>query len=104
MTKYPEVLMHIDGGPFDSVEDAVGEANRLSYGLASYVYTRSHKMAQELARTMESGLVSINHHGIEGMPEMPFGGVKDSGYGSEGGLEGIQPYLVTKFITHKIIA
>lgn len=90
--------------PFDTFDEAVSEANRLSYGLAAYAYTRSHKNAQALSRHLESGLVSINHHGIEGMPEMPFGGVKDSGYGSEGGLEGIQPYLITKFVTHKVIA
>jgi succinate-semialdehyde dehydrogenase/glutarate-semialdehyde dehydrogenase len=90
--------------PFETFDEAVLEANRLPYGLASYAYTSSQKTAQAVARSLESGLVSINHHGIEGMPEMPFGGVKDSGYGSEGGLEGIQPYLVTKFITQKIIS
>ena len=90
--------------PFDRFDEAVNEANRLSYGLAAYAYTRSQKNAQALSRDLESGLVSINHHGIEGMPEMPFGGVKDSGYGSEGGLEGIQPYLTTKFVTQKVIS
>ena len=57
--------------PFDRFDEAVNEANRLSYGLAAYAYTRSQKNAQALSRDLESGLVSINHHGIEGMPEMP---------------------------------
>jgi succinate-semialdehyde dehydrogenase/glutarate-semialdehyde dehydrogenase len=84
--------------PFKSIEDAVTEANRLPYGLASYAYTRSAKTAQVLASEVEAGNVSINHHGLA-LPEVPFGGVKDSGYGSEGGAEAIEAYLVTKFVT-----
>jgi succinate-semialdehyde dehydrogenase/glutarate-semialdehyde dehydrogenase len=84
--------------PFSSFEDAVTEANRLPYGLASYAYTSSAKTANAVAAAVEAGMMSINHHGLA-LPEVPFGGVKDSGYGSEGGLEAIEGYLVTKFVT-----
>ncbi len=84
--------------PFNSFEDAIAEANRLPYGLAAYAYTRSATTAAALGAQIESGMVGINHHGLA-LPETPFGGVKDSGYGSEGGAEGLEPYLVTKFIT-----
>ena len=84
--------------PFSSFEEVVTEANRLPYGLASYAYTRSAKTANAIATAVESGMISINHHGLA-LPEVPFGGVKDSGYGSEGGLEAIENYLVTKFVT-----
>ncbi len=83
---------------FGSFEEAVTEANRLPYGLASYAYTRSAKTANAVAAAVEAGMMSINHHGLA-LPEVPFGGVKDSGYGSEGGLEAIEGYLVTKFVT-----
>ena len=81
---------------FDSV---VAEANRLPWGLAAYAYTSSLKTADAIGAAFESGMVSINHHGLA-LPEVPFGGVKDSGYGSEGGSEAIEAYLNTKFITH----
>ena len=84
--------------PFRNFDDVVAEANRLPYGLASYAYTRSAKTANAIANAVESGMVSINHHGLA-LPEVPFGGVKDSGYGSEGGLEAIEGYLNTKFVT-----
>ena len=83
---------------FSAFEDAVTEANRLPYGLASYAYTRSAKTANAIAAAVEAGMMSINHHGLA-LPEVPFGGVKDSGYGSEGGLEAIEGYLNTKFVT-----
>jgi succinate-semialdehyde dehydrogenase / glutarate-semialdehyde dehydrogenase len=84
--------------PFSAFEDAVTEANRLPYGLASYAYTRSARTANAIAAAVEAGMMSINHHGLA-LPEVPFGGVKDSGYGSEGGLEAIEGYLNTKFVT-----
>jgi succinate-semialdehyde dehydrogenase / glutarate-semialdehyde dehydrogenase len=83
---------------FDSFEDAVTEANRLPYGLAAYAYTKSARTANLIGAAVESGMVSINHHGLA-LPEVPFGGVKDSGYGSEGGSEAIEAYLNSKFIT-----
>jgi len=84
--------------PFADFEEAVAEANRLPFGLASYAYTRSAKTATAIASSVEAGMVSINHHGLA-LPEVPFGGVKDSGYGSEGGLEAIEGYLNTKFVS-----
>jgi succinate-semialdehyde dehydrogenase/glutarate-semialdehyde dehydrogenase len=84
--------------PFSTMNEALEEANRLPYGLASYAYTRSAKTANAVANAIESGMVSINHHGLA-LPEVPFGGMKDSGYGSEGGLEAIEAYLNTKFVT-----
>ena len=84
--------------PFKSFDDVVEEANRLPYGLAAYAYTRSAKTAQAIAASVETGMISINHHGLA-LPEVPFGGVKDSGYGSEGGSEAIEAYLNTKFVT-----
>jgi len=84
--------------PFTDFEEAVEEANRLPYGLAAYAYTRSAKAAAAVASRVETGMMTINHLGLA-LPETPFGGVKDSGYGSEGGTEGIESYLVTKFIS-----
>jgi len=84
--------------PFKDFESVVSEANRLPYGLAAYAYTRSAKTAAAIGAAVETGMISINHHGLA-LPEVPFGGVKDSGYGSEGGSEAIEGYLVTKFIT-----
>jgi succinate-semialdehyde dehydrogenase/glutarate-semialdehyde dehydrogenase len=86
---------------FRRIEDAIAESNRLCYGLAAYAYTRSTGNANAVAEAFESGMVSINHHGLA-LPETPFGGVKDSGYGSEGGSESLEPYLTTKFVTHAL--
>jgi succinate-semialdehyde dehydrogenase / glutarate-semialdehyde dehydrogenase len=83
---------------FSTFEDAVTEANRLPYGLASYAYTRSAKTANAIAAAVEAGMMAINHHGLA-LPEVPFGGVKDSGYGSEGGAEALEGYLNTKFVS-----
>nr|WP_294513423.1 NAD-dependent succinate-semialdehyde dehydrogenase [uncultured Rhodopila sp.] len=84
--------------PFRGFDDVVAEANRLPFGLASYAYTRSAKTAAAIASAVEAGMMSINHQGLA-LPETPFGGVKDSGYGSEGGSEAIEGYLLTKFVT-----
>lgn len=83
---------------FSSLEKAIAEANRLSYGLAAYACSTSVARTMRLAYEIEAGMVSINHFGLAA-PETPFGGVKDSGYGSEGGVEGLQAYLVPKFIS-----
>jgi succinate-semialdehyde dehydrogenase/glutarate-semialdehyde dehydrogenase len=83
---------------FTEFDAVVAEANRLPYGLAAYAYTRSAKTAAAIGAAIETGMVSINHHGLA-LPEVPFGGVKDSGYGSEGGSEAIEGYLNTKFVT-----
>jgi succinate-semialdehyde dehydrogenase/glutarate-semialdehyde dehydrogenase len=84
--------------PFRTFDDAVKEANRLPFGLAAYAWTKSAKTANAIAASVETGMISINHVGL-GIPETPFGGVKDSGYGSEGGSEAIESYLNPKFIT-----
>lgn len=83
---------------FDGFDEAMAEANRLPYGLAAYAFTSSSRTAGKVFEQVESGMVSINHFGL-GNPETPFGGVKDSGYGSEGGPEAIEPYLQTRFLT-----
>jgi len=84
--------------PFQGFDDVVSEANRLPFGLASYAFTRSAKTAAAIAHSVEAGMMTINHMGLA-LPEVPFGGVKDSGYGSEGGSEAIEAYLNTKFVT-----
>ena len=84
--------------PFKTFDDVVAEANRLPFGLASYAYTRSAKTANLIAAEVEAGMMSINHHGLA-LPEIPFGGIKDSGYGSEGGSEALEGYLNTKMVS-----
>ncbi len=84
--------------PFKDLEEVVTEANRLPYGLASYAFTTSGKTAARLAAGVEVGMMTINHLGLA-LPEVPFGGVKDSGYGTEGGSEAIDAYLNTKFVS-----
>jgi succinate-semialdehyde dehydrogenase/glutarate-semialdehyde dehydrogenase len=84
--------------PFKDFDSVAAEANRLPWGLAAYAYTSSLKTANAIGAAFESGMVSINHHGLA-LPEIHFGGVKDSGYGSEGGADAIEAYLNTKLIT-----
>ena len=84
---------------FGALEEAIEEANRLPYGLAAYGFARSAKATQAMASGIEAGMLTMNHIGLA-LPETPFGGVKDSGYGSEGGIEGMEPYLTSKFVTH----
>jgi succinate-semialdehyde dehydrogenase/glutarate-semialdehyde dehydrogenase len=84
--------------PFKDMDEVVEEANRLPYGLAAYAFTRSAKTATAVASKVEAGMMTINHLGLA-LPEVPFGGVKESGYGSEGGSEAIEAYLNTKFVT-----
>jgi succinate-semialdehyde dehydrogenase / glutarate-semialdehyde dehydrogenase len=83
---------------FSRLEDAVAEANRLPYGLAGYGFTRSLKNAHLLSQELQVGLLWINQSALA-WPEMPFGGVKDSGYGSEGGPEALEAYLATKSVS-----
>jgi succinate-semialdehyde dehydrogenase / glutarate-semialdehyde dehydrogenase len=84
--------------PFSDREDAIRRANSLPYGLSAYVFTESLKTATYAANAIESGMVNINHFG-SALAETPFGGVKESGIGSEGGAETFDGYLVTKFVT-----
>ena len=83
---------------FNTLDEAITEANRLSYGLAGYGFTKSLKNADLLARKVEVGMMWIN---MPAMPtaEMPFGGIKDSGYGSEGGTEAMDAYLNARAVT-----
>lgn len=83
---------------FNTLDEAIAEANRLPYGLAGYAFTRSLKNADLLARRVEVGMLWVN---MPAMPsaEMPFGGIKDSGYGSEGGPEAMEAYLNSRAVT-----
>jgi succinate-semialdehyde dehydrogenase / glutarate-semialdehyde dehydrogenase len=83
---------------FDTLDEVLARANALPFGLAAFAFTRSIANATRLADDLESGMVSINHFGLAA-PETPFGGVKDSGYGSEGGSEGLEAYLQPKFVS-----
>jgi acyl-CoA reductase-like NAD-dependent aldehyde dehydrogenase len=83
---------------FKAVEDVLEQANRLPFGLASYAFTTSTKNASLISNGLQAGLVSINHIALA-LAETPFGGIKDSGYGSEGGMETFDGYLNTKFVT-----
>ena len=84
--------------PFREFDDVIEEANRVPFGLASYAFTRSARTAGAVGAALEAGMVTINHIGLA-LPEVPFGGIKDSGYGSEGGAEAIDAYVNIKFIT-----
>lgn len=83
--------------PFAKFEDAIEQANRLPFGLASFVHTENGRQANMAGDLIEAGMVGINTAAIS-MPDMPFGGVKESGFGSEGGPEGLESYYVTKAI------
>ena len=85
---------------FDTLDTAIAEANRLPYGLAAYAFTRSSATATRLGNKVEAGMLSINHYGLA-LPEVPFGGVKESGHGTEGGSEALEGYFDTRFITRK---
>ncbi len=85
-------------GTFKDFDAAIAEANRLPFGLAAYAFTRSLKTATAVGNSIESGMIAINHLGLA-LPEVPFGGIKDSGFGSEGGTEAMEAYLITKFVT-----
>jgi succinate-semialdehyde dehydrogenase/glutarate-semialdehyde dehydrogenase len=82
---------------FDSFDEAIHEANRLPYGLAAFAFTENGRRANLLGDAIESGMVGINTFAIS-VADAPFGGVKDSGFGSEGGKEGLETYQVVKAI------
>ena len=83
---------------FKTLDEVLKRANSLPFGLAAYAFTGSTRNAQALASGLEAGMVSINHLGLA-LAETPFGGIKDSGIGSEGGSETFDGYLNTKFVT-----
>ena len=82
---------------FDTEEEGIAAANNTEYGLAAYIYTRSLDRALRVSEAIESGMVGVNRAVISD-PAAPFGGVKESGFGREGGFEGIEEYLDTKYI------
>jgi succinate-semialdehyde dehydrogenase/glutarate-semialdehyde dehydrogenase len=83
---------------FNDTDELLTRANKLPYGLASYAFTKNSKIATKVADALESGMVTINHHGLA-LPETPFGGVKESGFGHEGGAAGLTVYMQTKFVS-----
>jgi succinate-semialdehyde dehydrogenase/glutarate-semialdehyde dehydrogenase len=84
--------------PFKTLDEVVERANSLPFGLAAYTFTGSAQTANMMGDALQSGMVGVNSIAVS-TPETPFGGVKESGYGSEGGIEGLQAYLSTKFIS-----
>lgn len=87
---------------FKDLDEAIEIANRLPYGLCSYAFTSSQAKADALAHRVESGIMSLNHFGTS-TADTPFGGVKESGYGREGGYETLDAFMITKFINQKMI-
>jgi succinate-semialdehyde dehydrogenase/glutarate-semialdehyde dehydrogenase len=83
---------------FKTIDEVLARANRLPFGLAAYAFTGSNRNAHALSTGLEAGMVTINHLGLA-LAETPFGGIKDSGIGSEGGTETFDGYLNTKFVT-----
>jgi succinate-semialdehyde dehydrogenase/glutarate-semialdehyde dehydrogenase len=83
---------------FDDLDEAIARANALPYGLAAYGFTRDLKTSHRLATGLQAGMVGINHFSVS-QPETPFGGLKDSGFGSESGLEGLLGYTEVKFVS-----
>jgi succinate-semialdehyde dehydrogenase / glutarate-semialdehyde dehydrogenase len=88
---------------YRDLKQSLAEANALPYGLAAYAFTDSAARAEQIAAALDVGMISVNQAPIA-LPETPFGGVKESGYGREGGSEGLQPYLVTKLIASQYAA
>jgi succinate-semialdehyde dehydrogenase/glutarate-semialdehyde dehydrogenase len=84
--------------PFSDFEAVMQQANRLPYGLAAFAFTRSSRTVNLVGEQIEAGMVGINSYAIS-VPESPFGGVKESGHGSEEGIEGLEACLVTKFVS-----
>jgi succinate-semialdehyde dehydrogenase/glutarate-semialdehyde dehydrogenase len=82
---------------FDSEEEAIRSANDTEYGLVAYVYTRDLERALRVCEGLETGMIGLNQ-GMVSNPAAPFGGVKQSGFGREGGYEGIEEYLETKYV------
>ena len=83
--------------PFGRDEEAIAEANRLPFGLAAYCFTEGGRRQNRLAEEIEAGMVAINGVRMT-WPDSPFGGIKESGFGSEDGPEGVAAHLVTKAV------
>ena len=87
---------------FSEEDEVIERANALPFGLAAYVFSNDAERAQRTAERLESGMVGINEM-LLAAAEAPFGGIKESGYGREGGSLGIKDYLEPKFIRHKLV-
>ena len=87
--------------PTTSLDDAIDKANSLPYGLAAYGFTNRADYVDRMVESVEAGNLSINTLEAS-LPETPFGGVKSSGYGREGGTEGLHNYMVTKNLSHSL--
>lgn len=83
---------------FDELDEAIARANSLPFGLAAYGFTKNLAIAHKLSANLQAGMIGINHFGVS-QPETPFGGIKDSGMGSESGLEGLLSYTEVKFVS-----
>ena len=88
--------------PVSSIDEAIEKANGLPFGLAAYAFTHSARNADRLAEGIEAGNVSINTLEAS-VAETPFGGVKESGYGREGGMEGLSHYTIIKNVSHRMM-
>ncbi len=86
---------------WSDINAVIDKANSLPFGLAAYAFTNSAANVQLISRALEAGMVGVNHFGVT-VPETPFGGVKESGHGYECGSEGLEGYLVTKYVSHKM--
>ena len=84
--------------PFKDFEEVMTKANSLSFGLAAFAFTDSAKRVKLIGEQLEAGMIGINSFAIS-VPESPFGGIKESGHGSEEGIEGLEACLITKFIS-----
>ena len=83
---------------FDSLEEVILKANSLSFGLAAYVFTQSDKTTEKLVESLETGGIAVNS--AAPVPsDLPYGGFKDSGYGYEGGIEGVEAYQHKKLVS-----
>ena len=81
-----------------SIDEALAEANRMSVGLASFAFTTNSHTQAKITRSIKAGMLGINHFSL-GLPETPFGGVLDSGFGSEGGIEGLEAYTTPMLVS-----
>ena len=84
---------------FRSLDEVIQRANSLPLGLAAYAFTASNATALAVGEQLKAGMVGVNTLHVSS-PETPFGGVGHSGYGQEGGIEGMQAYLDVKYIAH----
>ncbi len=83
---------------FNSFDEVIERSNALPYGLAAYAFTSDGEKAARTSQALDAGIIGINHPAVS-TPETPFGGVNESGYGSEGGIEGLDAFLRTKFVS-----